>query len=212
MLLLAACSSEPTGTAPDQLLGQVASNILPRNGPAPGARDISELTRSAIAGVTEPLTLITVPDVNVATTVVLAARKGNVETWRAADGGSLLLDGPVLFATRGIGQDLLAAETSGLRQMLQAGRSGTLTRDLRHLDGLDQIRITHFQCTLARDGAERIVILDRPHDVTRFRETCRAGELEINNTYWLDRGGFAWKSRQWVGQALGYMVIERLVR
>lgn len=213
LTILAGCSSEPTGTTPDQLLGDIARDIGPRSaGEAGNVRDISELNRAAIAGVSQPLALLTIPDVEVATTVTVGARKGNVVTWRSADGGAVLLDGPVLFATRGVGFDLLSAETQELRVLLNAGRGGTVTRRYRHLDGLDQIQITDFTCQLTRRGQERIVILERSHLVTRFDERCQAESVSIENTYWLDAGGFPWKSRQWLGPVPGYLTFERLVR
>ncbi|WP_193140408.1 YjbF family lipoprotein [Meridianimarinicoccus sp. MJW13] len=210
---LAGCSSEPTGQAPDQLLAQVTESLFSSgNREASEVRDISELTRAAIADVTIPLILFELPDQGVATTLKVWYQDGAFIYWRSADGGSLILDDGVIFATRGIGWDLMAAETRQTAALVRQGRGAEYSRSYRHLDGLNQMIVRDMTCRFQRAGSETIVVLERRHAVTRFEESCQDGTLAFTNLYWAGSDGFLWKSRQWIGEKLGSATIQRLIR
>lgn len=208
---LAGCSSEPTGTAPDQLIAQVVSGFSPGSGESQ-VRDISELNRAAISGLTAPLLLVEMPQVEVATTVLQASVQGKHVTWGSADGGAVVLNSGVLFATRGVGWDLLSAETRPVEQHLAARRSGSYSRAYRHLDGLDRIVVTDVTCSLQNRGPVTIEVLERRHSTTRFDESCSGGGEQFVNSYWIGGDGTLWKSTQWVSPRVGQAVLQRLIR
>ncbi|MEV8465927.1 YjbF family lipoprotein [Fluviibacterium sp. DFM31] len=210
---LAGCSSEPTGQAPDQLLAQVTGSLFSSgNRETSEVRDISELNRAAIADVAIPLILFELPEQGVATTLKVWYEDGAFVYWRSADGGSVIVDDGVVFATRGIGWDLMAAETRQTAALIRQGRGGGYSRSYRHLDGLNQMIVRDMSCRLERAGSETIVVLERRHPVIRYEETCQDETLAFTNTYWAGSDGFLWKSRQWIGAKLGSATIQRLIR
>lgn len=211
--VVSSCGSNPTGTDPQQVLGQLVEAAAGRSSVPPGAvQDAANLTRADLAGVTLPLMRATIPEIGGAATASLAAVNGSAETWQAAGGTDFTLDGPVLFATRGVGWDLLTAETAAPKSLLLSGGSGSYQRTLRHLAGDEAIDLVRYDCTLRQQGTETIVILERSHRVRRATEQCAAdGGRSFQNIYWVG-DGVLWQSRQWVSDRLGYLVTERLVR
>jgi hypothetical protein len=213
ILLVVSCGSDPTNTAPQQVLGQLVGLAAGRaTVPKDQLQDVETLTRADIAGVTLPLMRSRLPEIGGAATASLAVVNGGVETWQASGRTDFMLDGPVLFATRGIGWDLLTAETAAPRQLLLAGKSGNYQRTLRHLAGDDAIDLVRYDCTLTQKGPQTIVVLERRHATRYATERCVTPQgAAFENAYWVG-DGILWKSRQWVSPRLGYMETERLVR
>lgn len=214
---LAACSSDPTGSSMNQLLAKGVQSVLPGKKSQGQSRDIAQLTRAEIAAVEVPFGLVRLPSANTASSVTIAAIKGDAVTWEASNPVTMTYIGPVLFSTRGIGPDLLTAETAPLVTMLARGQGGSYSRKYRHLDGLMQTVITPFSCTLTPRGPAEIVILEHRHQTRAFSETCSDPTegpegLTIENSFWIGTDGVPWKSRQWVSADAGYLEFERLVR
>lgn len=210
-LLVAGCSSDPTGNSPADVIGDILEDRNSRAQIEAAPPVTAGLTRSDLAGITTPTMRATIPDIGADAIVFEAASNRGVGTWRAPDETTVMMDGPVLFATRGIGPDLLGAETDRLRALLEGGRSGTLTRSLRYLDGLQQISVVPMTCTLSPAGRERLVIVGRAHDTRRMNEQCTGpGGTQIANSYWLGGDGTLWQSRQFVSPDLGHLETQRL--
>lgn len=212
---LAGCTNDPSGIGPQRELREVVGRfVAERTGqPAPGNRSIDELTRAAIAGRTRPLILARVPSTDSAATMGLTAVNNGVQSWQSGTEATVMLDGPVLFATRGLGLDLLSAETAGLAAALASGRPGERSRTYRYLDELSEIVAVRYQCRLSVAGPETITVLERRHATTRYAETCRGpGGTTIRNEFWLGADGTPWRTRQWIGPGLGYLGTERLIR
>lgn len=216
LAVLAGCSSDPTGTNPQQLLTEFFTQDVRTRGKTAAnesAEEIAQLTRARIAGVTTPLLLAELPSSGAASTLSQVSIKGDIITWLAVDRVSLTFDGPVLFSSRGIGADLLAAETDQLSAMLLAGQSGNVTRDLRFLDGLDQIIVVPVSCAVQQQGSETITVLEVRHSTRKATETCSDGEdISFENIFWIGSDGTLWKSRQWLSPRLEYVETERLIR
>lgn len=211
-LLVAGCSTDPN--SPLSQITEQAARVLPGQRQATAAPiDVRNLTRADIAGETLPLMRVTLGgEDGSAAALALAAENRGVETWVTGNQVSVLLDGPVLFGTRGLGPDLITAETAPTRALLAAGRSGEVTRALRRLDGNDDLVPVTFRCTLRQQGSQTIEILQRRHVTRRAVETCIAPDgTRFENVYWIG-DGVLWQSRQWVGDRIGYMTTERLIR
>lgn len=211
-LILSACTNDPSGTAPYQIIGANARDILGLDPPTAEDPAMAGLSREALAGVETPLILALIPEINAAAVVYVAARNRGVWTYESADGNTVLMDGPVLFRTAGIGPDLLSADTRQLRAMLEAGETGSLTRTLRHLDGLDQAVPTVFACDLRNLGRDDVVVLERQYTTRHMQEVCTS-ELGfvVENDYWIGANGTPWQTKQWVSQRVGYVVTQQLV-
>ncbi|OSP56812.1 YjbF family lipoprotein [Pseudoruegeria sp. SK021] len=210
---LSGCSSENVPGSMAEYLGKQVGGGGAEPAAAGQPKGLSQLSRAAIANVNAPFALVLLPEIETASTVAVAAVKGDAVTWVGVDGSTLTFIGPVLFSTRGIGPDLLTAEAAPLAAMLRANRSGQITRNLRHLDTLGQIVILPLDCTVDALGPATIEILERQHQTRQFRETCAGPDgLSVENLYWLGADGTQWQSRQWVSKAAGYLVYQRLVK
>lgn len=174
----------------------------------------------AAAGFTRPLVRASIPGAGSAGLLRVAVRNG-VGFWGSADGRTLvLLDGGVLRATSGMGDDLDMAETAVLREALAAGAPASYDRTFRHLDAEGGERRRVASCRLVPGAAETIEILGRTHATRRATEVCglRAAEtglagIEIRNRFWLDReDGLVWASEQWISARIGTIRLERVIR
>lgn len=140
-----------------------------------------------------PVLMVTLPTRQVVATMMRRASRGGFETWVDGSGISMTMRGGIVVSTRGLGQDVMASDVSGTL----AAQTGTgperypLTRRRLTPDGALQAHVTQCTFTIRPDA---------------FIETCRGAE-RFENVFArteLDR------SRQWLGPALGYAVIERL--
>lgn len=68
------------------------------------------------------------------------------------------------------------------------------------------------KCTRETIGPERIVIIGVPRDTIHLAENCTASGMDWNfrNEYWVDAGGYVWKSRQFVTPQLDPVTLEIL--
>lgn len=212
-LVLSGCDSNDVTSSSVQLIGEtLADRISPKDSETQG-RDLSELTRAAISGVAAPFALAEIPKIDAAATVSVAATKGSAVTWVGGGAVTMTFIGPVLFSTRGVGPDLLTAETAPLTSLLNANRNGSLQRSLRHLDTQGRIVITDLTCSVTALGSTSIEILERNHQTRKFSEDCTGPDgLSLANVYWLGSDGTPWQSRQWISEEAGYLDFQRLVR
>lgn len=175
----------------------------------------------AAAGVTQPFLVARLEDGTAAGLFPAGSNRGFI-LWRTADGIGLTGRGGVLAGTQGLGADLLSAETEPLVRALAAGRSARYRRVLRRLDGEDRLLVQPYDCVLTLGPPGRVVVLGRAHPVRRSTEACRPVEPSdpalpapyraepFTNTY--DVGdGTIWVSRQYVGPAVGHLVLERVI-
>jgi len=146
-----------------------------------------------------------------ALTLVSSAR--GLAHWRTTDDVSLTLSGPgVLVATRGLGEDLHAADASQTAALIAAGQAGTAQRRHVYLDGVfAQQRVT-LTCTVQPVGPETLVLGGRSLPTLRFDERCEGAGEPIVNSYWRDaRGPLIRQSSQWVGPRIGMIHLQRLI-
>jgi hypothetical protein len=176
----------------------------------------------ARAGITERFLLVTLESGTTAGLTPIAANRGRL-VWSTEDNITLTGRGGILSATRGLGGDLLSAETEPLLFALAEGRGARYRRTLRRLDGLDRILVQPYDCVLSTGPRERVVVLGRAHDTLRSTERCRPiGDDAPEGTPDLLRpepftnvynvgDGTIWTSRQYVGRAVGHLTMERVL-
>lgn len=224
---LAACSGgtgrieqeEAGGTSVVQVTGLLNQTLRRRRAePEPFTVTREQL---AAAGVTQPFLVARLESGLTAGLFPAASNRGYI-TWETQDGIALIGRGDVLAGTRGLGGDLLSAETEDVVQALAAGRSDRYRRVLRRLDGEGLILVQDYACDLVLGPSETVVVLGRAHGTRRSTETCRpvaepdpetpaAYRAEpFVNTYNVGDGTI-WRSRQWVGPAVGHLVLERVI-
>ena len=174
--------------------------------------DLNQLvTRAQLDQVQTPLMAARLTGPGTFATLVPVGVNGDVFTWRSADDITLSLKQGIVVATRGLGQDLMAADVDDTLKMLRGYAQG-YTRIHTYLDGEYQTHFQAFTCRTDGQSAERIEIVGHFHQTQRVEESCFSPDQRIANTYWVDSGGTVWKSKQWVSPSLGYMETELLVR
>ncbi|WP_158585688.1 YjbF family lipoprotein [Pseudooceanicola sediminis] len=101
-----------------------------------------------------------------------------VETWIAPDGSGFSFRDGVLIGTRGLGDDLMAADVTDLRARLADGQDGRSERFHSYLTGEGQIEVRSYVCDLTH------VLQPRPG----LRETCAGVSDSFTNTYFTPPG------------------------
>lgn len=188
--------------------------ILPSGG---GGGAGASPDRATLEAQGQPVLYATLPALGTAALMRPSGRNGDVVTWRTPDRVSVSLHAGVVTATRGLGPDLMSAETTRARAALSEAASGAASgpgypRIYGYLDGEHRPQFRSFFCRVSGRDREVIEILGARHAVTRITESCSDPDLAFTNTHWRGPDGLAWKSRQWVGPDLGYLHTERLVR
>ncbi|WP_420569048.1 YjbF family lipoprotein [Thalassovita sp.] len=180
--------------------------------PKPVRVDVNQIvTRAQLDQVTSPLIAASLTGPGTFATLAPVGVNGDVVTWRSADQITLSLKQGVIVATRGLGQDLMAADVEGTLRMI-AGASEPYTRIQTYLDGEYQTQFRAFTCRTEGSAPEQIEIVEQTHQTRRIEESCFSPGTRIANTFWVDAGGTIWKSRQWIGPGLGYMETDLLVK
>lgn len=147
--------------------------------------------------------------------MILQARRkdatpGLVEVWKSSDNALMIMRDGVIVGTRGLGGDIRSAQVEAVRSGFDGrGGGGQRIITLDRLDGSAQA--VPFSCDVTQLGREVIQIVDQRVSTYRLREDCDYNGNRITNEYWVETGtGRMRKSRQWAGQVLGYVALERL--
>ncbi len=204
---LAACGNDKEASDVTAALRSAAGAKL---GGGASASGMPNLTREMLAGATGPLLLITLEQRNQQALVVEIAQNRGVTTYSSEDDRTISLRDGVLVATRGLGDDLMAASAQRPDTRVSAG--GSYPRQYGLLDGNDQAVRLDATCSVTARAAESVEIVQIIYETTRIDESCEANGRRFDNSYWVDRGGQIRKSRQWVSPTIGSIVIEDLRR
>ena len=166
------------------------------------------LTRAALANIVTPVDLVTIESRNAQGVIAKIATNRGVETWSSVDKKTIAMRDGVIVATRGLGEDLMSASVPQLAQL----QNGSLGHNRVHtvLDGEDKPVYQRFDCNAIRGGAETIVIVELAYATHHVTEACNGPSGRFTNDYWFQTGGKLRKSRQWISDSVGYVVIEHL--
>lgn len=123
---------------------------------------------------------------------------GDVTSWVSRDGISVSLDRGVLVATRGLGDDLMAASAQPTLDAL-AGKPGEYRREFRFLSAEDHPSYLIMGCTMDQPSPEAL----QGKRLMRHDETCRSFTDQQVNSYWTNGSGKIVASRQWVSPLIG---------
>lgn len=167
-----------------------------------------ELTRAQIEA--QPVDLLRISIISREATSVFTkvAENGPRVTWQSGQGVGVILQGGLVIGTRGIGDDVMGSDVSGAVSSLRGG--GNHLRTLEFLNGLGQIERRTYRCQTVRSRNDDIMIFDVTYATTIMEETCTGDAGEFKNTYWVDRNGVIWQSRQWISDGVGYLGYQRL--
>ncbi|WP_373355537.1 YjbF family lipoprotein [Pseudoroseicyclus sp. CXY001] len=148
--------------------------------------------------------LITIQGLYPAGLARLTESHGGSQTYESQYAFSAAFENGVLLSTRGLADDLMAANPGALLQTIRAG-GGTTRRVHETLTGLDQIVTTSFDCTVEGGAREAVNLGLREAEATAWEETCVGGGVQFTNKYWLDNTGEIIASRQFVTQTVAYL-------
>ena len=205
LTLVASCGPMQEGNRVVSLVSAIATSFTGAGDSATGEN--VALTRDLIEAQETDLLRVSIISREATALLVPAGKNGNKITWVSTDGLSLTFEEGVLIATRGFGDDLMGADLKGAISSLRGG--GNHLRTLDFLNGLDQIERRTFQCTTTATGSETLTIVERNYQTTVLEETCVDGDFSFKNTYWRDRDGVIWQSRQWISVQTGYLGYKR---
>lgn len=166
-------------------------------------------TADAIAANPENYILVAINAMGLTEPARLIAANGNDRTYVGQSGFTVAFRDGVLVSTRGLIDDLQAADAPNLRAILRAG-GGQLSRESDALDGFDDVGTTRYDCIVTPAAAEEINLGIRTVTALRFDERCQGGGLIFDNIYWLDESGGIVASRQYVSPTVAYLRSNRL--
>ncbi len=169
----------------------------------------THLTREAIDKAGTPILFAGLDSRKAYATLSPFGENRGVVTWISSDGITLSYRNGLLTATRGLGPDLMAADT---REALVAIRSGagTSVRVYDYLDGEDQPIRRSFICKANSAGREDIEIYGLKLHLRKVTEDCSNPDYKIRNIYWISNQSRIWQSKQWVGPDIGYVFSQQL--
>ena len=209
--LLACGNSVELESGETKVIKLIQSELKKPSGPAAYIDARKIVTRPMIDAAKVPVLFIEI-DRGQNGTMTQYPGQGIGQTWLGADGSTVTLENGMLKATRGVGDDLMGSETS--RQIAWTNpNESTYIRYLAYLREDNQTKIFKYECSM-RDTQKRetIEIFDAQFDVKNIQETCQGDGSEFTNDYWIGAGGLVRKSRQYHGEKIGYVTLERLDR
>lgn len=133
-------------------------------------------------------------------------------TWRSGDGVSITTQDGLLQATRGLGADMLASDTSEIATRLRLNQPGTARRFHTFLTGEDKALTRAFLCDVSVRGPRSIDVGRGPEPARLMAEDCASLTDTFTNLYWIAPDGDLLQSRQWAGPFTGPLAIRKLVR
>lgn len=212
LVVLAGCgegAGEQIGARLLNVVVPLMSGASMGSGGDAGSVAAPDFSAQAIAQDTSKFMAFNLTTLGIATPAQIIADNGADETWRTQAGYTATFRDGMLVATRGLGDDLMAADTGQVRAALRAG-GGSARRVTEFLGDQDQIESMTFDCVIVAAGPETIDLGLRQVPTRKFDETCTNPRLVFSNIYWLDSVGAILQSRQFVSSTVAYLRSNRL--
>lgn len=154
--------------------------------------------------------LVTIMSRNAVAPLTKTAQNGTTVTWISPGRVSLTLQDGIVIATRGLNEDLMGADITGVRAALSAG-GGSANRTHSYVNSEDQIQLREVACVITRDGPEPVATVTGARDAVKYTEACRGKAIAFTNVYWLDPvDGSLVQSRQAIAPSTGFLQINPL--
>lgn len=139
--------------------------------------------------------------------------KGIGQTWLGADGATITMNGGVLMASRGLGDDLMGSSSLMPPWSKIKNKKQIYSREINHITGNNKILKRSLSCDIQKIGKKEVLkIWDVNFKVSVFEEYCRNSGLKFKNTYYIDTKGIMRRSLQYHSNSIGYILTERLDR
>lgn len=215
--LLAGCGNDKTPNPMAAAVGAVAKTGMAKlkgqgadATPAAAQPASPSDLRAELAQAGQPILLVSSQALGQTGFLTVSDAKGGVLTWATPDGATFSQRDGVLIQTRGLGFDLMSAQTPSVGQLRQVGTP--YQRLYFFLGPDDQGTRRTYDCVTSSVGTERIEVVGRAHATTHLTETCTrsSGGGKITNEFWIE-GAMIRQSRQWVSAGLGYIDFARVI-
>ncbi len=219
LVFLASCGNDPNAGVNSRAIfdlgKKVTALIAARAGAgAPDAEAAAgpppDPVKVALAATDGKVMLVVVENTTSLAVLGVAQINGEYETWETSTREALTFKHGVLVATRGLGDDLMAARADAVIALITARREGRARRDYQFLTGKGETNNLTVECQVLLGGSERVKIGEIDVQTRSIAEICTNGSLEIKNLYWVDGQGRVIKSRQWVSAGIGYLAVQNL--
>jgi len=196
ILLLLATALSGCSVVQGMLPGGAQTVSFPAQSEAPRTDSGPKFSTTPI--VQGPLLNVTLLERGTQAALEQSGTNGSVTTWVSSDGISVSLDRGVLVATRGLGDDLMAASARPTLDAL-AGKPDEYRREYRFLSAENHPAYQLMGCTMEPHGSETLT----GKRLMRYDETCRTFSEQHINSYWTDGSGEIVVSRQWISPLIG---------
>ena len=155
----------------------------------------------------QPIILLSSLDGKKTATLVALGNYKNRLTWVSADGISVSFLNGILIATRGYSQDLMETQQNDLDTIFTVNTKKRLKK-YRYLNGENQYVELIFTCSVIENRNIDSYFLDLTLKTTKYTEICEAGDTHHTNEYYvLPDTNIVLKSKQWVSEVNGYVII-----
>lgn len=216
LALLVACGNQQDqGPALYDIARQAAGEIAGQVGigggddTAAGPADTPEaMAARALAANPGPLILADFESLGRLQMLAQTGRNGAMRTYMTPAQEALILRNGLLTGTRGLGNDLSVAEPGPMAALIRSRRAGTGQRIMRYLSGDGVERPLPLTCTTITGAVQRFPLAGRNWTALQVGEACHGQGVEIENSYLVTADGQIPVSRQWIGPALGHVVIQ----
>lgn len=201
---LTACSSDGKSERLD-MIKKLTNDLITRDEKQKTVDPRKVITRAQLDKVKTPLILAEIPQREQVGTLALYSRDTRGQTWLGQDGATITTRNGTLIATRGMGPDLMAADwvTNYQNDNIYSRRWESLRSD-------NEIITVTMNCSLVKIGAKTVKIFEKDYKTVQINEKCTNDDLEIVNTFWIEDSGLVRKSKQWHGQDIGFILLERM--
>ncbi|WP_283180226.1 YjbF family lipoprotein [Gemmobacter sp. 24YEA27] len=118
-----------------------------------------------------------------------AGARDGVRRWQASDNVQIYTRDGMIIGTRGLGTDLMSADTGAAAALIREARSAQVPRIYRLLDGEDRLEIRSYICDILPAQAEQVRIGEAEWTTAlRVNETCHSPRGALSGTHWVKEG------------------------
>jgi hypothetical protein len=213
-VVLAGCGSDTGKTEGVAITRNVLRGIVARfagtKGDATAAPQVSDdqLAAAGLASFPGPLMLAKIEVQGATTLIGLYGENGAMRTYAAPNEQSIILRNGMLAGTRGLGRDLMSADTAAAAAVIRSRRAGNAEKTLRYLDGEGRERPLPLSCAIRPAGTQSYDLAGKAFSGTQMLETCTGLGLSIESSYLVTAQGDIVASRQWIGPVVGHVVLQ----
>lgn len=170
----------------------------------------SQLTPELVAKLPVKVMLVELPKAKSAALTGVDTVKSDTTTWRSLEDQTIALQHGVVIATRGLAFDLMGSEVGLLPEnVINFSQSGeSAVRSFSFLDGENVIRTVSYKCFYKVVEPTLVKRLSGEASLASVIEHCPKGGQDIMNQYYFDERSTQVTSRQWLGDTLGYAIVE----